>query len=105
MLRLWRPQTVRRAIDQARKIKPDVIILDITMPGMTGIEAARQLKRELPQIPILILSMHDLYAVAGQLSRIGVQGFISKAEVAQNLPDAINAVVSGGTFFRTATPQ
>jgi two-component system nitrate/nitrite response regulator NarL len=92
------------AIEQARKTNPDVIILDLAMPIMTGIEAARRLKEEMPQVPVLILSMHDDgHALARELAQIGVQGFISKTDAAQKLPDAIDTVLAGGTFFGAAT--
>jgi CheY-like chemotaxis protein len=94
----------QEAIEQARKTNPDVIILDVTMPVMTGIEAARRLKKEMPQVPILILSMHDGESMANELAQIGVQGYVSKTDAAQKLPDAIDAVVAGGTFFGAVTP-
>jgi DNA-binding NarL/FixJ family response regulator len=88
------------AIEQARKTNPDVIILDLAMPTMTGIEAARRLKEEMPQVPILILSMHDDgHTMARELAQIGVRGFVSKTDAAQKLPDAIDTVLAGGTFF------
>jgi two-component system, NarL family, nitrate/nitrite response regulator NarL len=92
------------AIEQARKTNPDVIILDVTMPVMTGIEAARRLKKEMPQVPILILSMHDGQSMADELARIGVQGYVSKNDATAKLPAAIDAVLAGGTYFgATAT--
>jgi DNA-binding NarL/FixJ family response regulator len=78
----------QEAIEQARKTNPDIIILDLAMPVMTGIEAARRLKKEMPQIPILIMSMHDDgHAMARELAPIGIQGFVSKTDAAQKLPD------------------
>jgi DNA-binding NarL/FixJ family response regulator len=94
----------QEAIEQARKANPDVIILDVTMPVMTGIEAARRLKSEMPQIPILVLSMHDGESMANELAQIGVQGYVSKTDAAEKLPDAIDTVLAGGTFFGAATP-
>jgi two-component system, NarL family, nitrate/nitrite response regulator NarL len=93
----------QEAIYQARKTNPDLIILDITMPVMSGIEAARQLKKEMPTIPIVILSMHDGQSITNELTRIGVQGFVSKNDAAQKLPDAIDAVLAGGTYFGNKT--
>jgi DNA-binding NarL/FixJ family response regulator len=90
------------AIEQAHKTNPDVIILDVTMPIMTGIEAARRLKKEMPQVPILILSMHDGESLAHDLARIGVQGYVSKNDASAKLPEAIDALLAGGTFFGAA---
>ena len=92
------------AIEQARKTKPDVILLDFMMPGMTGTDAALRLRGEMPHVPTLILSMHDLHPVAGQLAQIGVQGFVSKTDAAEKLPEATDTVLAGGTFFGAATP-
>jgi two-component system, NarL family, nitrate/nitrite response regulator NarL len=93
----------QEAIEQARKTNPDVIILDVTMPIMTGIEAARRLKSEMPQVPILILSMHEGESMANELARIGVQGYVSKNEASAKLPAAIDTLLAGGTFFGAAT--
>jgi DNA-binding NarL/FixJ family response regulator len=94
----------QEAIEQARKTNPDVIILDVTMPIMTGIEAARRLKSEMPQVPILILSMHEGESMANELARIGVQGYVSKNDASVKLRMAIDTVLAGGTFFGAATP-
>jgi two-component system, NarL family, invasion response regulator UvrY len=91
------------AIEQARKTNPDVIILDFMMPVMTGLAAARRLKEEMPQVPILIMSMHEGHAMARELSLIGVQGFVSKTDAAQKLPEAIDTLLAGGTFFEAVT--
>jgi two-component system, NarL family, nitrate/nitrite response regulator NarL len=93
----------QEAIERARNTNPDVIILDVTMPIMTGIEAARRLKREMPQVPILILSMHEGPSMADELARIGVQGYVSKNDASAKLPDAIDTVLAGGTYFGAAT--
>lgn len=93
----------QEAIDQARKTNPDLIILDITMPEMSGIEAARQLKNEMATIPIIVLSMHEGQSVINELTRIGVQGFVSKNDAVQKLSDAIETVLAGGTFFDATT--
>jgi two-component system, NarL family, nitrate/nitrite response regulator NarL len=93
----------QEAIEQARKTNPDVIILDVTMPIMTGIEAARRLQSEMPQVPILILSMHEGESMANELARIGVQGYVSKNDASVKLPVAIDTVLAGGTFFGAAT--
>jgi DNA-binding NarL/FixJ family response regulator len=91
----------QEAIEQARRTTPDVIILDFTMPILTGMEAARRLKKEMPTIPILIMSMHDGHAIARELAQIGVQGFVSKTDAAQKLSEAIDIILAGGTYFQT----
>jgi DNA-binding NarL/FixJ family response regulator len=93
----------QEAIEQARKTKPDLIILDVTMPVLTGIQAARRLKQEMPKIPILILSMHEGRQLAHELRAIGVQGYVSKTDAAKKLSDAIDAILAGGTYFGAPT--
>jgi two-component system, NarL family, nitrate/nitrite response regulator NarL len=95
----------QEAIEQARKTKPDLIILDVTMPVLGGIQAARQLKQEMPKTPILILSMHEGPQLAHELRAIGVQGYVSKTEAVTKLPQAIDALLGGGTFFGTEAPR
>jgi two-component system, NarL family, nitrate/nitrite response regulator NarL len=92
------------ALRQARKTKFDVIILDVTMPVMTGVEVARRLKQEMPDVPVLILSMHEGASLRNELNRIGVKGYVAKTDAATKLLDAIDAVLAGGTFFDAATP-
>lgn len=94
----------QEAIDLARKTKPDLIILDVTMPVLTGIQAAQRLKQEMPKIPILILSMHEGPGLAHELRAIGVQGYVSKSETVTTLPEAIDALLDGGTFFGVKAP-
>ena len=89
----------QEAIAQARKTKPDLIILDVTMLVLGGIQAARRLKQEMPKIPILILSMHEGPHLAHELWAIGVQGYVSKTEAVTTLPEASNALLGGVTFF------
>ena len=94
----------QEAIEQAHKTNPDLIILDLTMPVMNGIEAARRVKKQMPHVPILMLSMQEGHAMASAVAQIGVQGFVSKNDAAQKLQDAIDAVLAGGTYFGAATP-
>jgi DNA-binding NarL/FixJ family response regulator len=60
-------------------------------------------KEEMPQVPILIMSVHEGHAMARELSLIGVQGFVSKTDAAQKLPEAIDTLLAGGTFFEAVT--
>jgi DNA-binding NarL/FixJ family response regulator len=73
----------KEAIAQARTTNPNLLILDLATPVITGIEAARRLKQEMPQVPILVMSMHDDgHALARELVQIGVRGFVSKTDAA-----------------------
>ena len=88
------------AVTNAVQLRPDIVILDLTMPLMGGFEAARKLRKVLPDIPILIYSMHGSDQLIKEIRRLGLQGFVSKSDISKVLPEAVNAVVDQkATFF------
>ena len=88
------------AVTNAVQLRPDIVILDLTMPLMGGFEAARKLHKVLPDIPILIYSMHGSDQLIKEIRRLGLQGFVSKSDISKALPEAVNAlVVQKATFF------
>ena len=90
----------RDVIQRALTTRPDLIILDLTMPVMGGFEAARVLRKILPEIPILVYSMHEGDQLVQDLKQAGVQGFVCKTEISGTLLDAVDAIViRKGTFF------
>jgi len=93
------------AILKAKKLKPSVIVMDISMPEVNGLEATRQLRRELPNIPIVILTMHESYQTVREVLDAGAQGYVLKSDLDLNLIVAIETVVRGGTFFSTKVTQ
>lgn len=89
----------REAVQQTIKHQPDVIVMDITMPELNGMEAAHQLAIEAPHTKIIALSMHsDKRFVAGML-KAGAAGYLLKNSAFDELIDAINTVLAGGTFL------
>jgi DNA-binding NarL/FixJ family response regulator len=89
----------REAIEKTQELKPDLIILDITMPELNGLDAARMIKQFSPDTPILILSVHKSRQLTKEAQMIGVNGYISKAEASQDLINAVDAVRKKLTFF------
>jgi DNA-binding NarL/FixJ family response regulator len=89
----------QEAVEQAEESKPDLIILDVTMPVMNGLDAARKIRVFSPKTPILILTMHKSRQLMEEARKIGVQGYIVKAEARQSLVAAIAAVMQSQTFF------
>lgn len=87
------------ALEKARKLKPDVVILDITMPGKDGLEVAQELAKWDSPPKVLILTMHDSRELAGAVRQAGVQGYVVKTHSARDLISAIEKIVGGGTFF------
>jgi DNA-binding NarL/FixJ family response regulator len=87
------------AVEQARQSKPDLILLDITMPEMNGLDAARRIHAFLPDTPILILSVHNGKQLMEEARKIGVRGYVTKGEAVQKLGEAIDAVLRDAPFF------
>jgi DNA-binding NarL/FixJ family response regulator len=84
-----------QVLDAARSRDLDVILLDISMPGMGGIEALRKVKRERPEIPVLVVSMHPEVQYASRTLRAGASGYVSKENVQRQLVPAIREVLKG----------
>jgi DNA-binding NarL/FixJ family response regulator len=89
----------KEAIEKAHEFKPDLIILDITMPVLSGFEAAREIRKNLPHVPILILSMHESNQLIEEAKKIGVQGYVTKTQVGSTLLQAVDTLLAKQTFF------
>ena len=85
----------RDALSMARDIRPDVMVLDISMPGMSGIEAVPLIKKAAPETAIVILSMHDVEAYIIQALQAGVVGYVLKTEPATHLLQAVRLASAG----------
>jgi len=87
------------AISEVERLKPDVIVLDITMPGLSGLEATERIVRLNTGCRIVIFTMHESDSLDGEVRRTGAHGFVLKSEASRNLITAIETVLSGGTFY------
>ncbi len=92
-------KTGREAVDIALLSSPDVIIMDITMPEMNGLEAAARIAAERPDIPVIMFSLHLSEDVVGRFKTGTIRGAVAKSEAARDLLEAVRSVLSGGTFF------
>jgi len=92
----------RTALQLARQLSPDVVVLDISMPEMNGIEVATALLSEQPQCRVLILSVHEDRAYLSQLLELGVSGYLLKRSAADELIRALHAVIIGGMYLDPA---
>jgi two-component system response regulator NreC len=90
------------AWQQARECQPDVVIMDITMPALNGVEATAQLKRACPNIKVLALSVHEDTSYLRQLLTAGAAGYILKHAAADDLIQAIRLVAAGGVYLDPA---
>ena len=88
-----------QALALALELRPDVAVLDISMPGVSGLQTAAELRRRLPDTRILVLSMHDNTEYVLESLRAGVHGYLLKDSAAAELGGAIRAVCRGESFF------
>jgi len=86
-------------VELARDLTPDVIIMDISMPGLTGVEATRRIHSEKPDIRIIGLSMHASKRYVQEMYRAGASGYLLKDCDFDDLIAAIHVVAAGGTYF------
>jgi DNA-binding NarL/FixJ family response regulator len=87
------------AVQKTKEMKPDLVILDVSMPLLDGFSAARQIKEMSPLTPILIFSLHRTEAFLEVAQKIGVSGYISKSEDIPSLLKAVEAALHNQTYF------
>jgi DNA-binding NarL/FixJ family response regulator len=88
-----------QAIQLVQELKPDLLILDITMPGMSGLEAASRMRKLRINTPIVLFTMHHSHRLETEVREVGAQGYVLKSQAARDLVVAIDTVLAGGTFF------
>ncbi len=93
------------AFEQALATKPDLCVMDVSMPRMTGLQAARQIRAHLPETQVLALSMHDDERYVFDALKAGASGYVLKREVDQALLNAIRAVSRGEAFLTSAVER
>lgn len=91
------------ALAKERSLNPDLVVLDITMPGKDGLEVTNALRARKSRAKILVLTMHDSKELAGAVRGAGAEGYVIKSHAARDLVAAIETIKNGGTFF-TVTP-
>jgi two-component system, NarL family, response regulator NreC len=87
------------AIEQAHALQPDVAVVDISMPRLSGIEVVRRLTAELPRMRVLVLTMHEEDEYVLQMVRAGAAGYLVKHAATAELLNAIRAIAAGGVHF------
>lgn len=87
------------ALGQVHDDTPDLVIMDISMPGMNGIQATAQIKQTYPAVQVLVLSVHDDTSYLRQLLAVGASGYILKHTAADALIQAIHIVAAGGVYL------
>src|SRR5882724_12598357 len=90
------------AMEVIRKLDPDLVIVDLTLPGANGIELIKNIRAESPKLPILVLSMHDESLYALRALRAGAKGYVMKHEAMTNVVQAIHEVFNGRPYLSPA---
>jgi len=97
--------TGREAVERARELKPDIVIIDMTMPELNGLDAAGQIRRRLPGTEILMFTAHENDALIRDAFEAGVKSFILKSEAHNFLVQAIESLAKHKPFFTTKVSE
>lgn len=89
----------RKALEEIDKLNPDLVLLDISLPSMSGVEIARDLRKYSPEVSILILSRHDNEEYVEQLLKTGINGYVLKDDAGEDLLRAVDAIRKGETYL------
>ncbi|MCD6309404.1 MAG: response regulator transcription factor [Candidatus Eremiobacteraeota bacterium] len=92
--------TAEEAFELIRKYRPDIVLMDIKLPGMNGIEATKQIKKEFPDVEVIMLSMYDEDQYVLESVRAGATGYVLKDISQEELFNAINVVYRGGSLIQ-----
>lgn len=93
------------AVELALDHRPDLIILDIQMPQITGIEAAREILKAVPDALILLISFHESKLILSEIKDTKVRGFVSKSMLGRDLIPAVETLFAGGHYFEGLSPS
>lgn len=89
----------KESIEKVENLQPDIVLMDIAMPGMDGLEATRQIKQNWPDIQVLVLTMHRTDEYFFEMLKAGASGYILKGAETNDLKSAIRLIYSGGVFL------
>ena len=89
----------RQAVEQAKQLAPDLVILDIAMPGLNGLDAARRIREVAPRAQILILTMYESDQLVRQILAVGARGYLLKSDAGRELINAVDALSQRKPFF------
>lgn len=94
-----------QTIETAYREKCDVVILDISMPGRSGLDALKEIKKDNPALPVLVLSIHPEDQFATRLLKAGASGYMTKESAPEELVNAVNKVIAGGKYVSAALAE
>ena len=93
------------AIEKAARLKPDLVVLDISMPIIDGLEATRRIVRDTPNIKVLVLTVHDSDTVATRALQAGARGYVLKSDAGRELLVAVDSVRQGKPYFTSKVAE
>jgi DNA-binding NarL/FixJ family response regulator len=93
------------AMDCIRKLSPDVVIADISLKGGSGLDLIKDIQVHWPNLPVLVLSMHDELIYAERVLRAGAKGYVSKSEVSTRVVEGVREVLAGGLYISDAVSR
>lgn len=94
-----------QAVEMVAGVAPDIIVMDLAMPGIGGLEAIRQIREQQPQVRVLVFTMHENAAFVEHVLQSGVDGYISKNSPPDTLVEAVRKIASGGMFIDARIAQ
>lgn len=97
--------TGRKAVEEARRLRPDLVIMDISMPELNGLDATRQILKELPSVEILILTMNESEQMAREVLNVGARGYMLKSDAGRDLVAALEAMRNHKPYFTTRVSE
>lgn len=89
----------RQALEMAQQMQPDVAVLDVAMPDLNGLEAARQIRKASPSTEVLIFTMHESEELVREVLAAGAKGYLLKSDAARSIVTAVEALADRKTFF------
>jgi DNA-binding NarL/FixJ family response regulator len=98
-------QNGQEAIRLAEAVKPDMIIMDVSMPGLNGLEATRIIRNMLPNVKILLLTLHSSTELVRSAFRAGARGYVLKSDAEHELVRALNVLAGDGTYVSPGVDQ
>jgi DNA-binding NarL/FixJ family response regulator len=91
-------ENAKQGLEAMRRLKPDVALIDVSMPGTNGIELIKLMLAEDPRLMVLVVSMHDESLYALRALRAGAKGYVMKREAMENLLEALRKIINGGVY-------
>jgi len=95
----------REAVEKAARLRPDLVVMDLSMPELNGMEATRLILKAAPSSRVLILTMHNTEELVDETLRSGARGYVLKSDAERELVTALEAVLANRTFFTPAVPN